>query len=196
MDQGEGCRCAKLTLQETRGLKLFNDRAKGNCASCHRSERGNDGTPPQFTDYGLIALGVPRNRAISANADPNFFDLGACGPLRTDLAGQADYCGLFRTPSLRNVALRQTFYHNGSEHDLRKAVEFYVERDTEPAKWYPRDADGRVMKFDDLPAQYRDNINMDPPFGGMPGDKPALSPAEIDDIVAFLRTLTDGYISP
>ena len=187
---------AKLTLQETRGLKLFNDRAKGNCASCHRSERGNDGTPPQFTDYGLIALGVPRNRAISANADPNFFDLGACGPLRTDLAGQADYCGLFRTPSLRNVALRQTFYHNGSEHDLRKAVEFYVERDTEPAKWYPRDADGRVMKFDDLPAQYRDNINMDPPFGGMPGDKPALSLAEIDDIVAFLRTLTDGYISP
>jgi len=186
----------KLTPREAHGLELFNDPAKGNCASCHYSERGNDGTPPQFTDYGLIALGVPRNRAIPANADPNFFDLGACGPLRTDLAGRAEYCGLFRTPSLRNVALRNTFYHNGSEHDLHKAVEFYVERDTWPAKWYPRGPDGQVEKFDDLPAQYRGNINMDPPFGGKPGDKPALSPAEIDDIVAFLGTLTDGYDPP
>ncbi len=123
---------ARLTPQEARGLNLFNDPAKGNCGNCHRSERGNDGTPPQFTDYGLIAIGVPRNRDIPANADPKFFDLGACGPLRTDLAGRAEYCGLFRTPSLRNVALRKTFYHNGSEHDLRKAIEFYVERDTAP----------------------------------------------------------------
>ncbi len=94
---------------------------------------------------------------------------------------------------MRNVALRKTFYHNGAEHDLRKAIEFYVERDTEPEKWYPREADGTVAKFDDLPAQYRDNINNEPPFGGKPGDRPALSAAEIDDIVAFLDTLTDGY---
>ena len=184
---------AKLTPQEAHGLELFNDPAKGNCASCHRSERDNDGTPPQFTDYGLIALGVPRNRAIPANADPKFFDLGACGPLRTDLAGRAEYCGLFRTPSLRNVALRKTFYHNGHEHDLAKAVAFYVERDTAPEKWYPRGADGHVEQFDDLPAQYQDNINRDPPFGGQPSDKPALSPSEIDDVVAFLKALTDGY---
>jgi len=184
---------AKLTPQEARGLALFNDPAEGNCASCHYSERGNDGTPPQFTDYGLIAIGVPRNNAIPANADPKFFDLGACGPLRTDLGTRAEYCGLFRTPSLRNVALRKTFYHNGSEHDLHKAVEFYVERDTAPEKWYPRGPDGRVVKFDDLPAQYQANINQDPPFGGKPGDQPALSAAEIDDIVAFLGTLTDGY---
>jgi cytochrome c peroxidase len=184
---------AQLTPQESRGLALFNDPAKGNCGNCHRSERANDGTPPQFTDYGLIAIGVPRNREIPANADPAFFDLGACGPLRTDLAGRTEYCGLFRTPSLRNVALRKTFYHNGSEHDLRKAIEFYVERDTAPEKWYPRDAGGRVLKFDDLPAQYHGNINNEPPFGGKLGDPPALSAAEIDDIVAFLGTLTDGY---
>lgn len=183
----------RLTPQEAHGLELFNDPAKGNCASCHRSERDNDGIPPQFTDYGLIAVGVPRNRAIPANADPKFFDLGACGPLRTDLAGRAEYCGLFRTPSLRNVALRKTFYHNGHEHDLHKAVAFYVERDTAPEKWYPSGADGRVEKFDDLPPQYQNNINRDPPFGGKPGDKPALSPSEIDDVVAFLKTLTDGY---
>ena len=184
---------AQLTPQESRGLALFNDPAKGNCGNCHRSERANDGTPPQFTDYGLIAIGVPRNREIPANADPAFFDLGACGPLRTDLAGRTEYCGLFRTPSLRNVALRKTFYHNGSEHDLRKAIEFYVERDTAPERWYPRDASGRVMKYDDLPARYHGNINNEPPFGGKPGDPPVLSAAEIDDIAAFLGTLTDGY---
>ncbi|MGC1695070.1 MAG: cytochrome c peroxidase [Pseudolabrys sp.] len=184
---------AQLTPQESRGLALFNDPAKGNCGNCHRSERANDGTPPQFTDYGLIAIGVPRNREIPANADPAFFDLGACGPLRTDLASRTEYCGLFRTPSLRNVALRKTFYHNGSEHDLRKAIEFYVERDTAPERWYPRDASGRVMKYDDLPARYHGNINNEPPFGGKPGDPPVLSAAEIDDIAAFLGTLTDGY---
>ena len=134
---------AQLTAQEARGLRLFNDPAKGNCATCHRSARGDDGTPPQFTDYGLIAIGVPRNRDIPANADPAYFDLGACGPLRTDLAGRPEYCGLFRTPSLRNVALRLTFYHNGIDHSLRKAVAFYVERDTAPEKWYPRAADGK-----------------------------------------------------
>ncbi len=186
---------AELSPQEARGLKLFNDPDKGNCASCNRSARDNNGTPPQFTDYGLIAIGLPRNRAIPANADPDYFDLGACGPLRTDLVEHPEYCGLFRTPSLRNVALRKTFYHNGIDHDLRHAVAFYVERDTAPEKWYPRDASGRVMKYDDLPAPYRDNINTDPPFGGKPGDKPALSATEIDDIVAFLGTLTDGYKS-
>ncbi len=187
---------AQLSPQEAHGLKLFNDPAKGNCASCHISAPANDGSPPQFSDYGLIAVGLPRNPAIPANADPTFFDLGACGPLRQDLAGQADYCGLFRTPSLRNVALRKTFFHNGLVHDLRKAVEFYVERDTDPGKWYPRDENGKVEKFNDLPSQYRDNINADPPFGPRPGDKPALSAAEIDDVIAFLKTLTDGYEPP
>ena len=135
-----------------RRLVLFNDPAKGNCASCHRSARGNDGTPPQFTDFGLIAIGVPRNRDIPANADPRFHDLGACGPLRSDLAGRGEFCGLFRTPSLRNVALRRTFFHNGAVHSLREAIAFYVERDTNPGKWFPRDADGTVRRYDDLPA--------------------------------------------
>ncbi len=183
----------KLSAQEARGLALFNDEAKGNCASCHRSEPDNDGTPPQFTDYGMIAIGVPRNNAIPANADPNDFDLGLCGPLRTDFRDRPDYCGLFRTPSLRNVATRKIFYHNGLAHSLSEAVAFYVERDTKPEKWYPRNNDGSVRKFDDLPSAYQGNINMDPPFGQKPGDTPRLSDAEIDDIVAFLKTLTDGY---
>ena len=50
-----------------------------------------------------------------------------------------------------------------------------------------------MNKFDDLPAHYRDNVNTEPPFGEKPGDAPALSTDEIDDIVAFLHALTDGY---
>jgi cytochrome c peroxidase len=183
---------AHLSPQEKRGLALFNDPAKGNCAGCHRSAPGNDGTPPQFTDHGLIAIGLPRNRNIPANADPGFYDLGACGPLRFDLAGRGEFCGLFRTPSLRNVALRKTFFHNGTVHSLREAVAFYVERDTNPGKWYPRDADGTLRKYDDVPAQYHRNINSEPPFGARPADQPALSGNEIDDIVAFLKTLSDA----
>jgi cytochrome c peroxidase len=184
---------AKLTDQEARGLALFTDETKGNCSSCHISDVAGDGSPPQFTDFGMIALGVPRNPEIPANADPGYFDLGLCGPLRTDFKGEADYCGLFKTPSLRNVALRQTFMHNGFFHSLRKVVDFYASRDTNPEKWYPRAADGTVRVFDDLPAQYRTNLNTDPPFGGKPGDKPTLNDQEIDDIVAFLGTLTDGW---
>jgi cytochrome c peroxidase len=184
---------ATLTSQEARGLAVFNDPARGNCGNCHRSMPGKDLTPPQFTDYGLIAIGAPRNPSIPSNADANFFDLGMCGPLRTDLAGHDDYCGRFITPTLRNVALRQSFFHNGFVHTLRQAIQFYAERDTDPGNWYPRDAFGRVLKFDDLPERYRNNINAEPPFGGKPGDPPALTPSEIDDIVAFLNTLTDGY---
>jgi cytochrome c peroxidase len=184
---------AELTASEARGLALFNDPGKGNCAHCHLSARNNDGAPPQFTDYGLAALGVPRNPAIAANAEPSFYDLGLCGPLRRDLADRGEYCGMFKSPSLRNVALRRAFFHNGVFRTLRQVMEFYVERDTHPEKWYPREADGTVRKFDDLPPQYHPNVNIEPPFDRHIGDQPRLSGEEIDDIIAFLQTLTDGY---
>jgi cytochrome c peroxidase len=184
---------ATLSAQEARGRALFDDPAKGNCASCHISEPGNDGTPPQFTDFGLIALGLPRNAAIPANRDPRYFDLGLCGPLRTDFLGREEYCGLFRTPTLRNVALRKSFFHNGVVHDLRRAVSFYVERETKPELWYAMTEGGTVDKYDDLPERYSANLNRDPPFDRKAGQAPALTDAEIDDVVAFLKTLTDGY---
>ncbi len=183
----------ELTSAEARGLALFEDEDKGNCASCHFSRPGLDGTPPQFSDYGMIALGLPRNPEIPANADPAWHDLGLCGPLRSDFAGVAGYCGRFRTASLRNVATRKVFFHNGVIHELREAVAFYATRDTDPARWYPTLPDGAVAKFDDLPPRYVVNVNMDPPFGGKPGGQPALTDAEIDDVVAFLGTLTDGW---
>ena len=184
---------ARLADPERRGLQLFSDPSKGNCARCHIATRGTDGTPPQFTDYGYVALGVPRNRQIPANADPHWYDLGLCGPARADLHAQQDYCGQFRTPSLRNVATRGSFFHNGAVHTLRQAVEFYVQRDTRPEKWYPLGSDGAILKFDDLPARYRQNVEIGPPFGGPPGAAPALTEDEIGAVVAFLETLTDGY---
>jgi cytochrome c peroxidase len=184
---------AKLTDQETRGLGLFNDPAKGNCAHCHISAPGRNGTPPQFTDYGLAALGVPRNATIPANADRDFYDLGLCGPLRTDLRDHGEYCGMFKSPSLRNTAMRRTFFHNGAFHSLKDVLRFYVERDTNPDKWYPHDGEGAVRKFDDLPLQYQANINVEPPFDRHRGETPALSEAEMDDIIAFLQILNDGY---
>ncbi len=182
---------ASLSEQETRGLAAFNDPTKGNCARCHPSARRN-GAFPQFTDFGYAALGVPRNRAIPANAAPGYFDLGLCGPWRTDLEGRREYCGMFRTPTLRNVALREVFFHNGAIHRLDEAVRFYALRDTQPELWYPRGAQG-VQKFDDLPAVYRGNIDVLPPFDKHRGEQSALSDADVADIVVFLRALTDGY---
>jgi cytochrome c peroxidase len=182
-----------LDAQELRGLGLFNDPQKGNCASCHPSAVKASGAFPLFTDAGYAALGVPRNAQIPANRDAASYDLGLCGPLRTDLMARPGYCGLFKVPTLRNVALRNSFFHNGSFHSLRDVVEFYVQRDIAPERWYPRDSDGRVRKFDDLPPVYHGNVNVDPPFAPLPGGEPRLTASEIDDVVAFLNTLTDGY---
>jgi cytochrome c peroxidase len=165
-----------LSEQELRGLRLFTDPAKGNCAQCHPATRGASGTPPQFTDFGLIAIGVPRNPEIPANASASWFDLGLCGPDRTDFRDRPEYCGRFRAPTLRNVALRRSFFHNGVYHTLREAVQFYVKRDVAAA---------------DLPERYRADLETGTPFPVRRSDKPALDDGEIDDIVRFLKTLTD-----
>lgn len=184
---------ARLTATESRGLQAFNDPAKGNCAHCHKSQLSPAGNLPMFTDSGLVAIGVPRNEEIPANADPGYFDLGACGPERQDLKDRPEFCGLFKAPTLRNVATRKAFYHNGVFHTLEQAVAFYATRDSDPGKWYPRGPDGKVRKFDDLPRAYWDNINFEPPFGASAGGKPALSETDVRNIVVFLGTLTDGY---
>jgi cytochrome c peroxidase len=185
---------AELSAQERRGLALFEDPAKGNCAACHPSTRAADGSKPLFTDFSYDALGVPRNPEIAANADPAHFDLGLCARAGGDLAARTDLCGAFKVPSLRNVELRRVLFHNGRFQTLKDAVVFYVQRDIFPEKFYPRRADGRIAKFDDLPEAYHANVNTtEAPYDRKPGDEPALNDAEIDDVVAFLKTLTDGW---
>jgi len=77
---------------------------------------------------------------------------------------------------------------------LRDAVKFYVRRDTNPDEFYPRDAVGVVQKFDDLPVALHRNVNTtEVPYDRHPGEAPRLNDFEIDDLVVFLGTLTDGY---
>ena len=183
----------ELTPREEHGRALFDDPKKGNCASCHPSGI-RQGAFPQFTDFGFAALGVPRNRRIPANRDAARYDLGLCGPERTDLSSHPEYCGLFRVPTLRNVAIRRVFFHNGLFHGLDRVLAFYSERDTAPGRWYGK-VSGRVEAFDDLPPSYRGNVNREPPFGKKPGEAPALTTAEIGDVLAFLATLTDADLA-
>ncbi len=188
---------ATLTARETRGLALFDDPRRGNCASCHPDRKGMDGSHPLFTDYQFEALGVPRNPELSATAAPDYFDMGLCGPVRRDKSSERSYCGMFKTPTLRNVAARAVFFHNGRFHTLRDALRFYVRRDTDPRLWYPTAADGTVDKFNDLPAALRDNVDTrDEPLTRREGGTPAWSEADIDDVMAFLATLTDRDVQP
>jgi cytochrome c peroxidase len=75
----------------------------------------------------------PPSSAPFLNRDGRYFDEGLCGPLRKD-AGSDSNCGLFKTPTLRNVATRRVFFHNGEVRSLEDAVRFYVERETRPER--------------------------------------------------------------
>ena len=185
---------ARLSASELRGYRLFNDPKKANCAGCHVDRPTRDGLPPLFTDHQYEALGVPRNAALAANKDPAYFDLGICGPARRDLARETQYCGMFATPTLRNVASRHAFFHDGVYRTLEQVLDFYNFRDTDPHKIYPRATDGTVQKFNDLPKRYWANVDVaDPPFNRHLGERPAMTAEEEADMIAFLKTLTDGY---
>jgi cytochrome c peroxidase len=185
---------ARLSASELRGYNLFNNPDKANCGGCHVSQPSKDNLPPLFTDHQYEALGAPRNAALVDNKDPKYFDLGVCGPIRTDIADQTQYCGMFLTPTLRNTAVRHAFFHNGVFHTLQEVMDFYNFRDTNPEKVYPRAADGTVQKFNDIPAQYHANVDVnDPPFDRHLGETPAMTSQEEADIIAFLQTLNDGY---
>jgi cytochrome c peroxidase len=218
---------AQLTPQELHGFALFNSPTKGNCAACHPSTSADGVTPALFTDFSYDNLGVPRNGAIPANdansapsytpvnsgdGTQHYYDLGFCGPFRQNAGHNvASLCGRFKVPTLRNIALTAPYFHNGRFSTLQDAIGFYARRDTNPEQWYPVHADGLIVKFDDLPAEYggqfvvqRDapgsdagyagNVNTSEiPYNRHIGDAPALDADEIRDVIAFLCTLTDGF---
>jgi cytochrome c peroxidase len=180
---------AKLSPLEQRGLAAFKSSKKGACAACHRfAEMSKRTSRSMFTNYGYDAVAVPRNRDVPANADPRRYDLGLCERKQTDKPSSApQWCAQFRTPSLRNVAVRERFMHNGAFSKLRDVVAFYNTRGTTPSRWYTRGD-----KFDDVPAKYQDNVNvMSLPYNQAKGEKPPMDDEDIDAIVAFLETLTD-----
>lgn len=213
-----------LTPAEVRGFKVFVDPTTGNCAACHYQGAGLEGSSALFTDFSYEAISVPRNAAIPANADPSFVDMGVCGPTRTDhLPGDAGapdpFCGMFKTPTLRNVATRTAFFHNGVIHTLEQVIRFYNTRDTNPEIWYPtiggtpkgtndpgfptyglittQYVGGTVQKFDDLLPAYVVDIDPQLPLDGRaPGTTPPMTEQDIADLICFLKTLTDGYTPP
>jgi cytochrome c peroxidase len=185
---------AQFDPQEARGFALFVDPNRGNCASCHSVSKGAAGAHPTLSDYNFQTLGVPRNPEIPANADPKYYDLGLCGPTRTDKSDKM-YCGMFRTPTLRNVVTRGAFFHNGRFHTLEDALRFYVQRDTNPEKWYPHP--GGKQQFDDLPVELQSNVDhRNAPMTNHKGGKPVWSEDDIRDVVAFLKTLNDADALP
>jgi cytochrome c peroxidase len=185
-----------LTPAELRGFAVYNDPNKGNCFACHYNGAGLNGSVRLFTDFTYAAIGVPRNPDIPANARAGYFDLGVCDRPDHPRAKNGQYCGLFKTPTLRNVATRSVFFHNGQIKSLKDVIHFYNTRDTNPELWYPT-VKGVVQKFNDLPAKYRANIDKQGPLDGRaPGQTPPMTEEEMADLEVFLNTLTDHYRPP
>lgn len=183
----------ELTAAELRGFAVYNDANKGNCFACHYNGAGLNGSVRMFTDYTYAAIGVPRNREIPANRNPRYFDLGVCDRPDHPRPASAPFCGLFKTPTLRNVATRAVFFHNGALKSLKDVIRFYNTRDTEPERWYPS-VKGVVQKFNDLPPRYRANIDQQAPLDGRQrGSTPAMTEQDMADLEAFLNTLTDSH---
>ena len=188
-----------LSDRETEGLAFFTDETKGKCALCHVLDpvTGIDGVehPPVFTDFSFDNLGVPKNpdnpfyrmdevylddgSPINPMGDA-WIDLGLGGFLesRPDYqAMAAENYGKHKVPTLRNVDKRpgmmfpKAYMHNGVFKSLEDVVHFYNTRDVE----------------DWPPPEVADNVNHDE-LGDL-----GLTRAEEALIVAFMRTLSDGY---
>jgi cytochrome c peroxidase len=133
---------------------------------------------------------------LPSNRDPRYYDLGICARADHPLPKNTQYCGMFKTPTLRNVATRKVFFHNGQIRSLTDAIRFYNTRDTNPELWYPTE-NGAVQKWNDLPARYRANVDKQGPLDGRkPGSQPAMSEQEMADLEVFLNMLTDADARP
>lgn len=162
-----------LTAQELRGQALFKS---SNCNQCH-----DDTAPqPKFTTYAYFNLGIPVNEAVRAEnefiIDQGLFDNLAV----TDTAQR----GKFRISSLRNVAVTAPYMHNGVFNELKTVVHFYNTRDVAGAI---NPETGSPWN----PPEITDNL-VAPEEGATGIGNLGLTDDEEDDIVAFLKALTDS----
>ena len=170
---------ATLTAPEQRGLAIFEDPARGNCASCHPSRPGPDGSPPLFTSFGYANLGIPRYKNSKFFVQPAAFNPDGDRHIDHGLmatVGDPAQDGKFRVPTLRNVARTAPYGHNGYFQNLQFMVDFLATRDVGSA-----DPDVGAWPPPEVPATV-DRVHV-----GHLG----LTPRDIDDLVAFLGTLTD-----
>jgi cytochrome c peroxidase len=203
----------KFTAQEQLGYELF--RGKGRCNECHRD--GGPGEEPLFTDFTASNLGVPAKLGMPYYAEDKpdqqgyvanpagaaFVDLGVGGYLGRahQLSGQpnpnpawqayaAQFTGKMRVPTLRNVDKRpypafvKSYMHNGYFTSLKDVVHFYNTRDVLP-RCAPDDPGEKISCW---PApEVAANMNT------RQLGKLGLSDDEENAVVAFMKTLTDGY---
>lgn len=183
---------------------------------------------PRSPVSGAPLTYMPAETNVPPDAEYRYYDMGLCGPFAPDLTDpnpRPDFtrittaCGVFKVPTLRNVALTAPYFHNGSMPTLHRLVQFYVTRDINnntgnnpypvPAgpggNPYQRlgtffvgaDGEADLYEYNDLPVAYDGGVNTGenpytlPTFAG--GTAPTLTRSEIDELVAFLCTLTDGY---
>lgn len=182
---------AKLTKQERLGFALF--QGKGQCKLCHVSKGKN----ALFTDYTFDNLGVPKNPENPIyNDNADYVDMGLGGFLatRADYKPYADEnMGKHKVPTLRNVDLRPTtatvkaYGHNGYFKSLEGIVHFYNTRDVKPACAGDY-TEAQALAANCWPApEVAANMNT-----AELGDL-GLTAEEEAAIVAFLKTLSDGY---
>lgn len=198
----------EFTPDEMAGYGLFRANAT-QCNECHRD--GGPGEEPLFTDFTASNLGLPRNDALpfydesvpdrlgyTANQEGSkFLDLGAGGFLAGSLNPNREWAamakafnGKFKTPTLRNVDKRprpdfvKAYMHNGYLKSLKEVVHFYNTRDSLP-RCKPGDPGEKVACW---PApEYPETMNRKQ-LGNL-----KLTESQEDQLVAFLKTLTDGY---
>ena len=100
-----------LTSAQVRGLALFKDPHKGNCAACHTID----------ATYALFTDGKFHNIGEGVGDDGNFKDVGRYHQTKVE-----DDQGAFKTPTLRNVANTAPYMHDGSLKTLKEVVDFYA----------------------------------------------------------------------
>ena len=193
-----------LTDAELQGLAVFNDRA--DCSSCHKLEPGPDGYP-LFTDFGYDNLGIPKNPDNPFYAMPeawnpdgvNWVNYGLGDLLKS--AGNAPEVyepemGKFKVPTLRNVDLRpsqdfvKAYGHNGYFKSLEDIVLFYHWR-----AMMDGGCIGGGMGGGGMGGGCGGMADMFPPPEVDENRTPlTMFPRpQVDNIVAFLKTLSDGY---
>jgi len=235
----------KFSRSEANGMTLFFDKAQ--CFQCHSSATLTPvlevtGGKNTFTMYCYANIGVPKNpanpfyRNTNCTSNPHgcnplgagFIDYGlGANPnpspsgthfMNTNPGDIAEFRGLFKAPSLRNVDKRPTpefvkdYTHNGVFKSLEEVVRFYNKRNIAV------DRRGNEIAFDlrvGPPSGYTrlfpppevlenvqnvagvtpDNATGDVASNGQVGNL-GLTPSEEADVVNFLRTLTDGFTRP
>jgi cytochrome c peroxidase len=172
---------ATLTATELKGLALYE--GKAGCAACHP----NAGKRALFTDYTYDNIGVPANPLNPAKlANPAFRDLGVGG-----FVGDPSFNGGQKVATLRNLDKRGTpngaksYMHNGVLKSLQQVVHFYNTRDVLPNC---ANVATPVFAVNCWPApEVTENVNVDE-LGNL-----GLTADEEAAVVAYLKTLTDGY---